>query len=210
MDAKMQEQLDQATLKKALLDLDETVENNARRVAEKAVRSRVNAERQAGFRSARASREALSNRCTHRQGGAMNNPYAAKAPNPSALGVMKMPDGWTKRIFCIVCHGEWFTPHPYLMRKDPFKAGFHMPGGIILERDETAVEVRRRVAKYNADVEKFEELLEAAKDKQTPEAAMEMDCGTTHTLTNSETGVVVYPWRPCDANALAASQQAAA
>jgi len=42
-----------------------------------------------------------------------------------------MPDGWTKRIFCIVCHGEWFTPHPYLMRKDPFKAVFHMPGGII-------------------------------------------------------------------------------
>jgi hypothetical protein len=38
---------------------------------------------------------------------------------------------------------------------------------------------------------------------------MEMDCGTTHTLTNSETGVVVYPWRPCDANAWAASQQAA-
>ena len=209
MDAKMQEQLDQATLKKALLDLDETVENNARRVAEKAVRSRVNAERQAGFRSAQASKEALFQRCTHRQGGPANNPYEVKATNPSALSVMKMPDGWTKRIFCLVCRGERYTPHPYLMRKEPFKAGFHMPGGIILERDETAGEVRARVKKYYTDVEEFEELLKASKDKSTPEASVEMDCGNTHTLTNSETGVVVYPWRPCDANAWAASQRAA-
>src|ERR1039458_176148 len=142
MDPKQQQILDDAIVRKALLDLDETIESNARRTAEKVVRSRENAVRQAGLRSAAASREELFQRCMHRQGGSPNNPYETDESNKSALSVMKMPDGWTKRVFCIVCRGERFTPHPYLMRATPFPEGFYMPGGVILTRDETAAEVK--------------------------------------------------------------------
>jgi hypothetical protein len=203
MDPKTQAELDAIALETARLNLEEARESNATRTARRVQKKRDFETRQRGFQIATKERKRFSDGCMHLQGGNMDNPREAKATNPSALNVARMPDGWTRRISCIVCRGEWFTPHPYNMRKTPFPAGFHMPGGIILERAETMSEVKARIAKYEADVEVFERLLKMQKDKSTREASQEMDCGTTHTLTNSETGVVVYPWRPCDASAMA-------
>lgn len=197
----------EAQAKAAELNLEQLEEDNVARVARKAYRERSNRERQRGFVIAAKNRLEMFTRCNHRQGGPMNNPFEAPESNKSALNVMRMPDGFTKRISCLVCRGEMFTPHPYLMRKKPFAKGFHMPSGVILEAQETPKEVAQRLRQYAADVELFTKLLKMSKDKITPEAAQEMDCGTVHILTNSETGEQVYPWRPCDSSPLAIHAQ---
>jgi len=182
--------------KKAQLDLDETIDSNNQRQQRKAVMQRANAERQAGFVAGKKGRQKAFETCTHRQGGIPNQPSKTRAPNPSLLTVMRMPDGFTKVIACSACRGQRATPHPYLRRTDPFPAGFHMPSGVILERAETSQEVKARLKKYAEDTEEFKALLELAQDKLTD--VPEMDCGTTHDLINSETGMKVYPWRPFD------------
>lgn len=192
-----QTELEKIQLETAMLDRDEAVERNKQRLAQKAQSERLFKERQRGFAATTASRIKMRDeQCTHRQGGAMSNPMEGNGK--SALGVSRMPDGWTKMIKCLVCRGDWFTPHPYFMREDAFPAGFHMPGGIVLEREESKPEVAARLRLYKEDSARFVELLKHAKDKLTPEAAQEMDCGTVHVLTNMKTGVQVYPWRQCD------------
>lgn len=195
-------EIEKIQLETARLNLDEARESNAQRIARKAQADRLFKERQRGFAAATANRLKMRDeQCSHKQGGSPNDPLSGTGK--SALGVTRMPDGWTKMIKCLVCRGEWFTPHPYNMRIEPFPAGFHMAGGIVLEREETQGQAKRRVAKYHKDAKQFNDMLKHAKDKLTPEAAQEMDCGTTHTLTNQQTGVTVYPWRPCDSSALA-------
>lgn len=194
-------ELEKIQLETAQLDLDEAKDRNATRIAQKAQSERLFKERQRGFAAATNNRRKMRDEmCSHRQGGSPNNPYEGEGK--SALGVTRMPDGWTKMIKCLVCRGEWFTPHPYNMRTDPFPAGFHMAGGVVRDKKETEAQVKKRVEKFHADTEQFNKLLKMAKEKLTDEAKQEMDCGTTHTLTNMETGVVVYPWRPCDTSAL--------
>lgn len=194
-------EIDRIALETAQLNLDEARDANAKRIAEKKIRERVFAERQRGMKSAAKTRAELSARCLHNQGGPMNNPY--ESDGKSALGVLKMPDGWTLMIKCPICRGEWFTPHTNYMRKEPFPARYHMPGGVILEVAETKRAAEIRVAKYHKDVEEFNRLLKEAKRKLTPEAAQVMDCGTTHQLINMETGQEVRAWRACDASAMA-------
>lgn len=190
-------ELEKIQLETAKLNLDQARDDNAKRVAEKKQRERVMAERQRGFSAATANRVKMRDeQCAHRQGGSMSNPM--EGTGKSALGVNRMPDGWTKLIKCLVCRGDWSTPHPYFMRIDPFPKGFHMPGGIILERAESEASVAARLELYREDVTNFEKLLKHAKDKLTEDAAREMDCGNVHILTNMQTGVQVYPWRQCD------------
>ncbi len=204
---KTKEQLEreilEANAQAALLNLDQLQEENQKRVTTKLHKARVFAERQRNLKIASKTRTELFLRCNHRQGGPLNDPFEAPESNKSALNVAKMPDGFTKRVSCLICRGEMYTPHPYFMRKKPFPVGFHMPSGVVLEKAESASDAERRVRQYEADVKLFTKLLKMAKDKITPEAAQEMDCGTVHVLTNSETGEVVYPWRPCDASPVA-------
>lgn len=198
--AKTKEQMEfeilEAHHKKALLDLDETVDTNTQRAQRKAVTARVNEERQRGFKTLAQSQEERFRRCTHRQGGKMHQ-LDVRETNQSALMVMKMPDDFTIVISCPVCRGKRVSPHPYLQRKMPFPAGYHVTAtGVILDRAETASEVADRVAKYNDDKEEFDALLKMSRDKliEVPD----MDCGTVHILTNTETGNRVLPWRQTD------------
>ena len=186
----------EAQHKKAMLDLDETIDTNAQRTQQKAVKARVNAERQKGFETVRQSQEERFRRCTHRQGGKMNQ-LDVRQTNQSALMVMKMPDDFTIVISCPVCRGRRVSPHPYLQRKQPFPAGYHVTAtGIILEKAETASEVADRLAKYADDKEEFDALLKMSRDKLVE--VPDMDCGTVHILTNTETGNRVLPWRQSD------------
>lgn len=179
-----------------LLSLDELKETSAERKQRKNISQQIFSERQAGFRNRDNAQQKRFNECPHLQGGSLNDPNDADPANPSALTVMRMPDDFTKIVSCIVCKGWRATPHPYLQRKTAFPKGFHMANGIVLERDETPAEVRARLAKFKADSEEFETLLKQSRKKKTK--VPDMDCGTVHILTNTETGEKVYPWRPFD------------
>jgi hypothetical protein len=190
-------ELERIQTETAKLDLDEAIERNKQRLAQKAQSERLFKERQRGFAAAAANRAKMRDeQCNHRQGGSMSNPMEGNGK--SALGVTRMPDGWTKVIKCLVCRGDWATPHPYFMRQDSFPVGFHMPGGAITDRLESKGEIAARLALYKDDMERFAQLLKDSKDKLSDEAKQEMDCGTVHTLTNMQTGVQVYPWRQYD------------
>jgi hypothetical protein len=63
---------------------------------------------------------------------------------------------------------------------------------------ENAAKRDARVEKYHADLERFNELVKMSQDKISPEATQEMDCGTTISVYNQETGMPVYRERPCD------------
>lgn len=192
-----QTELEKIQIETAKLDLDEAKERNKQRLASKALSDRLFQERQRGFAAGAANRVKMRDElCTHRQGGSMSNPMEGNGK--SMLGVSRMPDGWTRAIYCPLCRGDWATPHPYFMRKDAFPVGFHMPGGIVVERVETKQEVAARVELYEEDVVRFAEMLKHSKDKLTDEAKQEMDCGNVHILTNMTTGVQVYAWRRYD------------
>jgi len=198
--AKTKEQMEleilQAQHEKALLDLDETKETSAQRQQQKAQKSRANAERQQGFKTAQKNQEERFRRCTHRQGGDLNQ-LDVRETNQSALMVMKMPDDFTVVISCPVCRNKRVSPHPYLQRKTPFPAGYHVTAtGVILERAETKKEVAERIAKYAFAKAEFDGLLKQSRDKLVK--VPDMDCGTVHILTNSETGDRVLPWRQSD------------
>lgn len=190
-------ELERIQTETAKLDLEEAKERNKQRTAHKAMSERLFLERQRGFAAGAANRVKMRDElCTHRQGGSMSNPMEGNGK--SMLGVTRMPDGWTRAIYCPLCRGDWATPHPYFMRQEAFPAGFHLPGGVIVEKPETKREVDARVALYNEDVVRFAELLKHSKDKLTDEAKQEMDCGNVHILTNMTTGVQVYAWRRYD------------
>lgn len=177
--------LAEVQLETALLELDEARDRNARIKAEKADKSRKNKQRQDQLATDRNTRAALAEQCNHRQGGSPRNPYQGKGD--SALFIAKMPDGFTRVVGCGICRGRWWNPHP----ADGAKA--QRPG-------ESADEAKTRVARHKAAGAKFEEMLAKAKDKLSDEAAQEMDCGVTISVTNAE-GVTVIRRRPCDSYA---------
>ena len=198
--AKTKEQLEleilEAQHKAALLNLDELLDTNAQRQQAKAVKLRVNEERQRGFKTLRDGREVRFMECSHRQGGKLGQ-LKARDTNQSALMVMKMPDDFTTIIYCLICKVPRVSPHPYLRRTMPFPAGFHVTAtGIVLEKQETPAQVRERLIRFAWDTERFNALLELSRDKLVEVPVM--DCGTVHHLTRSDTGERVYPWRQSD------------
>jgi hypothetical protein len=196
--AQKQERILDAQVKSAELSLEEQEEENQKKVAERKQRKRMIAERQANFRIGRQSKLELMVRCGHLQGGPQSDPYEGGDDRQSALTVTRMPDGWTRQIYCLICHGQWWTPHPRFMQEEPFKVDSKMPAGIILEKNETANEAKERVAKYYADLAEFNELLKKAKKKLSDEAKLEGDSGTTHTNRLKRSGEQVFAWRACD------------
>jgi hypothetical protein len=180
-------ELEKVQLETAQLQLEEQKERNERFKAEKADKSRKNAQRQQQLKSDRANREKISAQCKHRQGGTPANPYNGKGA--TSLNVAKLPDGFTKVIMCTVCRLRCFTPHP-------------ADGSKKQRKGESADQREMRVEKYLAAKETYERLLEQSKDTLTEEAAQEMDCGTYITLVN-EDGANVLPRRPCDSYASA-------
>lgn len=197
--AEIEARLLEVQLQSAELDLEEKAESTATRIATRLQRQRMMQERQENLRIGADSERALHARCQHLQGGPPSDPYESGDERQSALTVTRMPDGWTKLIYCGICHMKAFTPHLRFGQEAPFRKGAKMPAGIVLDRDETPREARMRVEKYNADTEVFEGLLRKAKKKLSDEAKQEGDSGTTHTNRLQKTGDQVFKWRSCDA-----------
>ena len=185
--ARRQAKIQEIALETAELDLEEAKDRNARLKADKADKSRKNKQRQGQLHIDRSNRRQLRDHtCSHRQGGSPRNQYKGKGD--SALSVFNMPDGFTQLVKCIICRGEWWSPHPADQAQKP--------------RDgETAGECRARVAQYRDDYEEFQRVLALAMDKLTEEAAQPMECGVTITTTNLETGAQTLRRRPCDSYA---------
>lgn len=179
----------QTLLREAEMRLEMTEETVTAYQNTKADRERKNRQRQAQLATDRANLKALSKQCSHRQGGSPKNPYKGKGD--SALNVFNMPDGFTKVVKCIVCRGVMWSPHPADQAKNQ-------------RLGESAAERDARVAKYEADLAEFDRLYEMAKDKLTEEAAQEMECGTTISTTDLNTGAPILRRRPCDSYATAA------
>ncbi len=187
----VQAELDAIALETAQLNLEEARDRNARILAEKAEKTRRNQQRQQQLGNHRSTKKIVSSRCTHRQGGSPGNPMGGKGP--SALSVANMPDGFTKLIVCNICPLRLFSPHPRNMSRKPR----HLTAEA---RMETKAEAEARANRYQQELAAFEKLLEMSKDKLTADAAQEMDCGVTFTITN-EDGIPVLPTRPCDSYA---------
>jgi hypothetical protein len=202
MAGKTKEQIEQelaaVMLQSAQLDLDEKIESNRTRLAQKTQRERMMRERMTNLKIGRDSLRENAEKCEHLQGAPIASPLEGGDERQSMLVVTRMPDGWSRLIYCANCRGQWWTPHPRFMQEEPFKAGTKMPAGVILEVDETRAEAAARVRKFNADTEKFTELLKKAKKKLSDEAKQEGDSGTTHTNIMKRTGQQVFPWRACD------------
>lgn len=176
-------------LETAQLNLEEARDRNVRLKHEKADRTRKNEQRQSQLATDRHNRRVLRDKtCSHRQGGSPASPFKGKGD--SALNIFNMPDGFTQLVKCVICRGEWWSPHP------SDQATAQRP-------EESAKERDARVAKYKSDLAAFNEIKAKAEDKLTIEAAQPMDCGVTFTTTNTETGAPVLRRRPCDSYAAA-------
>lgn len=180
----MQEELAAVQLETAKIGLERAREDNAKWVGEREVKSRQNRDRMAQLQAEVNGRELTTRQCKHRQGGTPKNPFGGKGA--TSLKVVRMPDGFTKMIMCSVCRLRLFSPHP-------------RDGAQGLRKGETEAQRDRRIAKYEAAEKRFQELYERSQTETlTDEAAQEMDCGTTITMTDALTGNPVLPKRPCD------------
>jgi hypothetical protein len=188
-DRTMQERLAEVQLQEAEMRLELTTEQVRQHEAAKKQRAADNAKRQAQLKAENAVRIGTARRCRHRQGGTPANPFGGKGA--TALTRAYMPDGFTRLIMCNAgCRLRLFSPHPKNMAQARRK------GESEEQRD-------ARVAKFEADKKRFDELWQQAADEAlTPESAQPMDCGNTITLTDSQTGNPVLPTRPCDGYAL--------
>ena len=190
-DAEKQALLLNTQLETALIQREQAIEANAKYKGEQRSREENNRKRQGQLRSEVNTRHRGTLSCNHRQGGSPSKPGSGKGP--TALNVVLMPDGFTKLIMCSAgCRLRLFSPHPRDGAKAPRKATNLRPA-------ETKADAEERVERCQLDLQRFNELLQKAEDDTlTPEAATPMDCGITITLTDSETGMPVLPWRPCD------------
>ena len=172
----------QVNLEKSRLELEQTREQVAEWKGVREQRKRTNAQRQSQMGKDREEVARIARTCTHRQGGSPKNPYGGKGQ--SALNIVIMPDDHTQLITCAICRLRVFSPSERDMAKNP------RPG-------ESKEDAKKRIEKYMEARRKFDELLELAADKLTPEAAAPMHCGVTFRFMNGDGQEVLVP-RPCD------------
>jgi hypothetical protein len=181
---KVQLEINKVTLQQAKIKLEQTQEEVATYQANKEAKSLSNRQRMAQLRRDRLNSAQLAKGCTHRQGGGLKNPRAGK--RESALTVCIMPDE-RQLIMCALCSLRVFSPRE--VDKSPK-----------LRKGETEAKAAARVARYHAEREEFDKLLEHASDKLTDEAAQPMFCGTTFRFEDSDGQVCSVP-APCDSYA---------
>jgi hypothetical protein len=172
-------------LEQAKMKLEQTRDEVDQWKATRDQRARTNAQRQSQLRVDCEEVARTARICTHRQGGSPGNIYGGKGQ--SALNIALLPDAHTQLITCVICRLRVFSPNERDMAKNP------RPG-------ESREQAAARVAKYHADRKTFDELLEHAADKLTPEAAAPMHCGKTFTFMDGDGREVLRP-RPCDSYA---------
>jgi len=179
--AEIDAQIKALELEDMTLRLEETRDRVDGIKASKAVRSRLNAQRQGQLRADLLDRKAVIDECTHRQGGSPGK--ERKGKGPSALRLVILPDN-RELIMCANCGLRVFSPFPKLGYPLPFKG-------------EAKAAQKKRVEKYALDLAEFNRLKELAEDQLTPEAAQAMHCGKQFAFQNSMGNNVSMP-APCD------------
>lgn len=194
-EAEIRAELAQVQLEEAQLKLEETRENVAKTKAQKEERSRLNMQRQAQLSSEVTSRYRATRKCNHRQGATPKRPGRGKGP--SALNVVRMPDGFTRLVMCSAgCRLRFFSPHPRNAAKGFLEI---YDRSVRKQRKETQAERRMRLRQYRADDKEFKRLMKMIDDHSlTDEAASEMDCGNVIETTDPTTGNRTLRDRPCD------------
>jgi hypothetical protein len=184
--ANQDDELREIQLQTARLTLEEARDRIAVNTAKKAQKARMNAQRQGQLRIDNAGRREVARLCSHRQGATPKNPLKGKGP--TALNVIKMPDGFTIMIQCSICRLNLYSPFPGNMSQK-VKAG------------ETKDDMKHRVEKFHADKKFFDLMLEKATEGLTEESTQAMDCGVKIRVTDAD-GMPVYRPRPSDSYAL--------
>lgn len=184
------QQLEEIQLKTALMNMKiaerqlEAFENKERSNATQ------KKQRQADLHKRVTARAAMASKCSHRQGASPKNVYKGAKGADTTLKVVRMPDGFTTLIHCPICRLAVFSPHPYDRNPKPQK---HWQTGVM----ETKVEAKARAEKWEADAERFAELMEDSQDAKSVDFTTPMDCGNKF-IVRDEEGQQVLKRRPSD------------
>lgn len=168
-------------LQRAEMELERTQETIIEYKAQKEGRAVRNRQRQKQLKIDINERSTTANKCTHRQGGSLANPYGGKGV--SALQRVIMPDE-RELIMCAICTLRVFSP---------------FPGDASRRRriGESEKQAEKRVERYEQAFAEFEELRKMSMDKLTEEAATPMHCGKTFKFLDGDMNQVQVP-APCD------------
>jgi len=178
---------EQIEMEAAELRLEETREQVMQRKQEKKVAKLRFEQSQEQIRDAIRQRKSRFRQCAHRQGGQGRDMLEGRGP--TALKEEIMPDGFTKRIRCLVCRFKISSPLP------SNKSTKLKPGETEEQRD-------IRVAKYWEDLKVFEALeKECHQNNLSKDASSPMHPGTTFTVTDGD-GMQIFRPRPSDSYAL--------
>lgn len=182
------QQLEEIQLKTAQMNLKLAQREIEKFEAQERSKSTQNAQRQSELASKMRGRWKIVKGCSHRAGASPKNIYKGKGD--TTLKKVKMMDGFTILIHCAICRLAAFSPHPYDQNPEPqkdFRTG----------KMETEKQADARVAKWQADTQKFEDLLEKSEDSKSDEYSSTMDCGNTFEVKDHK-GMPVYRRRPSD------------
>ena len=177
-------ELKQTQLEHAKMTLEQAKQTVADFQAQKATRSRQNAQRQSQLRRDLIERAEQSKACSHRQGGPLKSRTGGK--RESALSAVIFPDE-RMLIMCSICPLRVWSPFPGNKSRK-------QQGG------ETRQEAIARAEQYARDKADFDKLFEASQEKLTPEAAQPMFCGVTFKFADGEGREIPMP-APCDSYA---------
>lgn len=184
----MAQQLEEIQLKTAQMNLKIAERELQKFEAQEQSKAAQNAQRQSELASKMRGRAEVASKCAHRQGASPKNIYKGKGD--TTLKKVRMMDGFTILVHCAICRLARFSPHPYDQNPEPqkdFRTG----------KMETAEQAKARVAKWKADTDSFNELLEKSEESKSDEYSSTMDCGNTFDVKDHK-GMPVYRRRPSD------------
>lgn len=184
----MQAQLEEIQLKTAQMNMKIAERELQKFEAQEQSKSTQNAQRQSELRSKMHGRAQVAKRCAHKQGASPKNIYKGKGD--TTLKKVRMMDGFTVLIHCAICRLAVFSPHPYDQNPEPQK-------NFLTGKMENADQAKARVAKWKADTEAFNDLLEKSEESKSDEYSSTMDCGNTFEVKDHK-GLPVYRRRPSD------------
>jgi len=184
----MQQQLEEVQLKTAQMNMKLAQREIEKFEAQEKSKSSQNAQRQSELASKMRGRWQISRKCAHKQGASPKNIYKGKGD--TTLKKIRMMDGFTVLIHCAICRLAVFSPHPYDRNPEP-QTDFRT------RKMETEAQAKKRVAKWQADTEAFEVLLEKSEESKSDEYSSTMDCGNTFEVKDHK-GMPVFRRRPSD------------
>jgi hypothetical protein len=182
------QQLEEITLKTAEMNMKIAARALEKFEAQERSKTSQNAQRQSELSSKMRGRAQVASKCAHKQGASPKNIYKGKGD--TTLKKVRMMDGFTILIHCAICRLAVFSPHPYDRNPEPQK-------NFLTGKMETETQAKVRVAKWQADTEKFNDLLEKSEESKSDEYSSTMDCGNTFEVKDHK-GMPVYRRRPSD------------